>query len=185
MNENFNLDGIFYIVRGQYKRKEPKFFNSADQDYSYIGGYNPEDSENPEWYMLMDNISFRTHRTGNDLNFVAEGVKDLILKYKTKENLEKALSGVSNKKSKIQHQMDLEIYKTYGDYFSDLVEEKEREALKILFGKKKISPKIKKVKPKIRKKESEEISEKEIPKKVSEEKSGKRMKIKCIKRERK
>lgn len=174
-----SLDGIFYIVRGQHKKKEPKFFNPASEDYSFIGGYNPEDKENLEWYLLMDNVMHRTHRTGKSFDFVLEGVKDLILKYKTRENFIAAMKRIPYKKSKIQHQTDLEVYKIYGDYFSDFIEEKENEARKILFGRKTVKPKVgKKIKPeKESKKESEDVYNKEG--KIS---SGKKLRICKIKR---
>jgi len=52
-----SLRGLFYIVKGDYKKKGISFVNKVTGDVNYIGGYDPEDSETTEWYRTISHIT--------------------------------------------------------------------------------------------------------------------------------
>lgn len=129
-----DLRGVFFIIKGQYKRNTPpRIFNVASGDYNWIGGYDPTSPSTNEWYQLMDNITFTCQRASSDLDQVVRGVYDLITKYKTKDTYLKVLRGLEyHTQSPNMVALDTEIYREYGDYFSALVKEQEDAAYKDL-----------------------------------------------------
>lgn len=121
-----DMRGLFYIVRGQYrKNKGEKFFNEVSQDYNYIGGYDPEDTTNEEWYMLVDSETFTTLACGSDIHKIVKCAGLYIRKYKTRDKYLKMLKTLEydQKPSPIMKRLQEEVYKHYGDYYEDLIDE--------------------------------------------------------------
>ena len=80
---NDTMRGLFFIIKGQYRRgAEPHFRNEVSGDNTYIGGYNPFDPGTGEWYMLMDNRTYHCIACGSDLRKVLGGVYNAIMKHK-------------------------------------------------------------------------------------------------------
>lgn len=151
---NDDMRGLFFIVKGQYKKAEPSFMNIAKNEVSYIGGYDPSNPNTEEWYMLMDCKTFNCIACGSDLKKVVRGVYTAIKNYKgvakkyfkyvsditsddyyethylgkrplTREERVKKAEGRCPRTSPIMRCMYEAIYSEYGDYYSDLVEEME------------------------------------------------------------
>lgn len=123
-----DMRGLFFIIKGQYRRnKGIKFFNEVSGDYNHIGGYDPEDTTNEKWYMLVDRETYTTLSCGSDLNKILKMVNKYITTYKTKDKYLKMLRSleVSSAPSPIHRRLQQEIDSNYGDYFSDLIEEQE------------------------------------------------------------
>jgi hypothetical protein len=121
-----DMRGLFYIVRGQYRRnKGIKFFNDISQDYQHIGGYDPEDTTNEEWYMLVDSETFSTLACGSDLNRVVKCAGLYIRKYKTRDKYLKMIKSLEYPPlpSPVMRRLQEEVYKHYGDYYEDLIDE--------------------------------------------------------------
>ena len=126
-----DLRGVFFIVKGQYKKGvEPSFINEATGLTNHIGGYDPSDENTVEWYMVLDRITFNCVCCGSDFEKVKRGVFSAIKKYKTKDKYLKVLrerdqrSNVSNP-TRCLYQA---IYNTYGDFYSEIVEDLEDQA---------------------------------------------------------
>lgn len=78
-----NMRGLFFIVKGQYRHGvEPRFKNEISGDTTYIGGFNPDDSKTPQWYMLVDNKTYHCIACGSDLKKVLQSVRTAIVKHK-------------------------------------------------------------------------------------------------------
>lgn len=129
-----DMRGLFFIVQGQYKpKKEPVFYNPASESNQWCGGFDPEDPSTAKWYALFDWPTLTCHRASSDLDFVAQGVVDTIVKYKTRENFVTTLKGltfgVSSRSSKA---LDEHLGHLYGEHFAALVKEMEDEAYTVL-----------------------------------------------------
>ena len=122
-----DLRGVFFIVKGQYKHHTtPVFVNKATQSEQCLGGYNPTDPHTKEWYMVLDNIEFNCVACGGDFDTVKRGVYEAITTYKTKERYllaQKRKQG--NKVSAPMRCLYEHVYKEFGDYYEDTVEEQE------------------------------------------------------------
>lgn len=122
-----DLRGVFFIVKGQYKHHTtPVFVNKATQSEQCLGGYNPTDPHTKEWYMVLDNIEFNCVACGGDFDTVKRGVYEAITTYKTKErylHAQKRKQG--NKVSAPMRCLYEQVYKEFGDYYEDTVEEQE------------------------------------------------------------
>lgn len=130
-----SLRGVFYIVRGGHRKdKAPRFFNEVSENYSWIGGYDPEDTTNQEWYMLMDNVLFMCQAASSDINVVLKAAERCITKYKTKENYIEVMRSLDayRYQSATQKRLEQEVYKHYGDYFRPELEEVEERAYAFL-----------------------------------------------------
>lgn len=151
-----SLRGLFYIVKGQYRKKAPTFVNKVTGDVSYIGGYDPDDEETAEWYRVMDNITHHCVYCGSDLDSAVECVEKMIKHHKTRkhyfhyvcrvtsedyyethylgrtpltpEQRSKKAEGRCPRVSPIQKALEDEVFNEYGDYFSALIEEAEDSA---------------------------------------------------------
>lgn len=77
-----DMRGLFFIVKGQYRKTEPSFINRVTNDKTYIGGYDPYDDDTEEWYQLMDCKTFHCLACGSDFNRVLKGVHTAIIKHK-------------------------------------------------------------------------------------------------------
>lgn len=128
-----NLRGLFYIVRGSYvKGKTPRFYNEVCEHDNFIGGYDPSDDTNEDWYMVLDNETFQCHGAKSSLKGALNIIRRIIIKYKTKEEFFNTLRGLDRPYSPIQVRLDKEVYNTYGNYFKNSVEGVEDEAYKEL-----------------------------------------------------
>lgn len=152
---NDDMRGLFFIVKGQYKKgAEPSFLNNASNEISYIGGYNPESENTVEWYMLMDCKTFNCIACGSDPNKLVKGVYNVIKKYKgvakkyfkyisdttsddyyevhylgkrplTREERAKKAEGRCPRISPVMRCLYEAIYSEYGDYYREEIEEME------------------------------------------------------------
>lgn len=148
-----DMRGLFFIVKGQYKTDNSK-------DGVCVSGYDPEDPNTKEWYMLVDNVTFRCFACGSDLNKVIGGVSRVIFKFKTRERyfkhvckvtsedyyevhyrgrrplthdeIVKKAEGKCPRVSPAMKALYSKIYSCYGDYYSDLVKVEEDKAYKEL-----------------------------------------------------
>lgn len=121
-----DLRGVFYITRGNYVRdKAPKFFNEVSEQYNAIGGWNPEDTTNQEWYGLYDHLTFTCQGACSDFDTLVRRVYDLIVKYRTKERYLEVMRGLDLPVSPIHRRLEEEVYKTYGDYYLPEIQEQE------------------------------------------------------------
>ena len=128
-----SLRGVFYITRGNYKKdKRPEFYNEVSEKYNFIGGYDPTDDTNEDWYMVIDNVTFTCMAAGVTLNTALEKVYDLITKYRTKEHYLHVLSGLDLPTSPIHRRVEEEVFKTWGDYFRPQIKEVEDRAYSFL-----------------------------------------------------
>lgn len=123
-----DLRGVFFIVKGQYKRNcGQSFINDATGDVNHIGGYDPSSEETSEWYMVLDNIAYNSVYCGSDFNRAIKAVGNVIKRYKTKARYLKELKGRDprNKVSKPMRCIHQAVYDTYGDYYDEYIEEQE------------------------------------------------------------
>lgn len=118
-----DMRGVLFIVRGQYRRDYgEKFFNEVSESYHHIGGYDPSDSSNPEWYMLLENLTYHTLACGSDLEKVVRMARQYIQKYPTQARFRKMLNTLESKDSPITKRIMEEVYKEFGHTYEDLVE---------------------------------------------------------------
>ena len=123
-----DLRGVFFIVKGQYKRNcGQSFVNSATGDVNYLGGYDPSSEETSEWYMVLDNITFNCVCCGGDFNRAVRSIGNAIKRYKTKARYLKELEkrDTRSKVSKPMRCLYQAIYNTYGDFYDEYIEEQE------------------------------------------------------------
>lgn len=146
-----SLRGLFYITRGQYSKKLPSV--NLDGDTKYIGGYDPTNDENAEWYQVRDNITHYCIFSGSDLNKALKSIQKTIVRYKTRREYFRQLSKISSEDyyevtylgrppltpeqrakkvvgrcprvSNVQKKLDHEVFLAYGDYYKDSIEEIE------------------------------------------------------------
>lgn len=153
-----DMKNLFFIVKGQYKRgATPTIYNYATGDTNYIGGYNPADPDTEEWYMLMDNKTFFCLACGNDLDKILHVVYRTIKRYNgVARKYFKHLSDITSDDYYEVHYLDHKpldsesrakkaegriprvtmsmrclynaIYKQYGNYYSEEIEEMEELA---------------------------------------------------------
>lgn len=128
-----DMRGLFVIIKGQYRRKaEPSFFNRVSEEINHIGGYDPENEETSEWYMLYDRETLTCGCCSSSFEKVVGNVKRLILKYKTKERYIDTMRSLDTTRSPIHECLMKEVINTYGDYFASEIEEQEDEAYEVL-----------------------------------------------------
>lgn len=123
-----DLRGVFFIVKGQYKRNcGQSFVNSATGDVNHVGGYDPRSEETSEWYMVLDNITYNSVYCGGDFNRAVRSIGNTIKRHKTKARYLKSLKERDTRSnvSKPMRCLYETIYNTFGDYFSDYIEEQE------------------------------------------------------------
>lgn len=148
-----SMRGLFYIVKGQYAKKGDSFVNRVTGDVSYIGGYDPTDESTPEWYRVQDNVLHYCVCCGSDLDKCLKAITNQIKRYKTRkmyfkkvcqltsedyyeihylghrpltpEQRSKKAEGRCPRTSPVQRALEEEVYKAYGDYYSDLIKEAE------------------------------------------------------------
>ena len=121
-----DMRGLFFIVKGNYKRGlEPSFFNEVTKGTNYLGGYDPEDENTEEWYMLLDNVTYMCNSASSDFDKVVRCAYTLIKRHKG--NLDKYVREMNSirKVSASMRCIYEEVYKHYGDYFEAEIEEME------------------------------------------------------------
>ena len=122
-----NMRGLFFVVKGQYKKGvAPSFVNKVTEDTMYLGGFDPYSEDTLEWYMVYDNKKYHCVSCGSDLSKVVKGVYHIIKKYKGDVN--KYFKFVEEnrqlyKASPIMIHLHEKVYEEYGDFFSDDVRE--------------------------------------------------------------
>lgn len=123
-----DLRGVFFIVKGQYKRNSGRSFtNEVTKNTNYLGGYDPCGDDTKEWYMVLDNITFNCVWCGGDFNRAVQSIGNTIKKYKTKVRYLKTIEG-SDERSLVSKPMRClyeEVFNTYGDFYSEYIEEQE------------------------------------------------------------
>ena len=126
MNNKNDLKGMFFIVKGQYKNGvSPTFINSVTKGTQFLGGYSPDGEETVEHYMVLDNVIFNCICTSDNLETIKRGIQKAVCHYKTRERYLEEI-GNCDRRSRVSKPMRClyeEIYKTYGDYYEELVEE--------------------------------------------------------------
>lgn len=128
-----DMRGLFVVIKGQYSnKKNPSYINEKDGTKTFIGGYNPEDPDTHEWYMLYDTEVFMCHGNGSNLDKLLKNVYKNIVRYRTRNTFIKTMKGLDVIPSPIYRRMIEEIAKRYGDYFSDLVRHQEDLAYEVL-----------------------------------------------------
>lgn len=123
-----DLRGVFFIVKGQYRRNcGQSFVNEATGDVNHLGGYDPTSEDTSEWYMVLDNITFNSVCCGGDFDKIVRSIGNVIKRYKTKARYLKELRerDVRSKVSNPMRCLHQAIYNTYGDFYSDYIEEQE------------------------------------------------------------
>ena len=149
-----DMRGLFFIVKGQYRKTEPSFINKVTNDKSYIGGYDPYDDSTENWYQLMDCKTFHCLACGSDFNKVLKGVYTAIVAHKgqakryfkhvssitsddyyevhylgkrplTPEQRAKKAEGRCPRVSPVMMELQKHIYDEYGEFFREEIEKME------------------------------------------------------------
>ena len=122
-----DMRGLFFIAKGHYEKRGESFFNKVSGETNYLGGYDPEDEETDEWYMLVDTEAFTTLACGSNLEQIVEKVCRYIKKYKTRYKYLEMLNGLefTEKVSPKHKELMQAVYDTYGYFYEDVVKEQE------------------------------------------------------------
>ena len=116
MNED--MRGLFFIVKGQYKRGVEPSYTNTNGGVSYIGGYDPYNDTTEEWYMLIDNRTFQCHCSTSDLNKVLDTAFNIITRNKgNAKRYFKAISEVPYGVSRAMSEMRKHTYEEFGDFY--------------------------------------------------------------------
>lgn len=129
-----DLRGLFYITRGGFvDRKKPSVYNKVRKDYVFIGGYDPKDITNEDWYQVLDNETYTVHCCCSSLEKALRCIYNLVVRYKTKERfLFKAQENAPKQAGVIYENHHL-IYEHYGEHFSAEISEVVDSAYKYLW----------------------------------------------------
>lgn len=115
---------VFYIIKGQYRRVAPSVVVPAsgkrEEITVFLGGYDPENPNTHEWYMLMDSDTHTVHTASADILTVLAGLYNAITRYHTRAKMVSVTREHMTATSYAQETTDLEVYKKYGDYYKDL-----------------------------------------------------------------
>lgn len=112
-----SMRGLFFIIKGQYKPNK-----RGDNTL----GYDPFNTETPEWYMLVDSRTFTCISCGGDLQKVLQCVYKSIRRHKgVAERYFKQVSMSCAKSSPATKEIYKEVYNDFGYYYRDLVIEME------------------------------------------------------------
>lgn len=184
MNTTQDMRGLFYIVKGQYVPNKNGVLNTK--------GFNPEDSNTPEWYQLRDCKTHHCFSCGSDLEKVLQSVYKVIVYHKTarsyfkyvddtttedyyrvhylgkppytpEQRNKRAESGKSARVSPSTKELYTMVYKDFGHYYEDLIEEMEDKAYKYLASQTPLG-KTKKILGKTKRKTKSEVIVNETPK---------------------
>ena len=129
-----DMRGLFFIIRGGFvDRKKPSVYNEVRKDYVFIGGYNPTDTTNEDWYQVIDNELYTVHCCCGSLEKALRCIYNLVVKYKTKEVfLEKSQENAPKQAGVIYEDHKL-LEEHYGEHFSAEISEVVDSAYKYLW----------------------------------------------------
>lgn len=112
-----SMRGLFFIIKGQHK---------PDKRGGNTSGYDPYNTETPEWYMLLDNRTFTCISCGSDLDSVLRGVCKSIKRHKGSVNKYlKQVSESCSKSSPSTKDIYREVFEEFGDFYKDEIIEME------------------------------------------------------------
>lgn len=128
-----DMRGLFFIVKGQYRKGEgKKVVNDVSGDYMWLGGYDPtlKDTPSTRWYMCLDRETYTVVCCSSSLEKVLGSVKHLITKHKTRGHYLHSLG--DTKTPPITAELFRAIDNEFGDYFRERVEEMEDLAYEVI-----------------------------------------------------
>lgn len=127
-----DMRGLFFIMKGQYKKGvEPSYINT-NGGVSYIGGYDPYYTSE-EWFMLIDTRTFQCHSSSSSLHKVLKSAYNIIVRNKgNAKRYFKAISDVPYGVSKSMRELREHVYEEFGHYFSDEIKEMEDLAYEVV-----------------------------------------------------
>ena len=200
-----SMKGLFFIIKGQYRKKEPTVV-CEDREARSIGGYDPEDETNENWYMVLDNVVFHCCYGGSDLDRAVEVIENMIKKHKTRksyfqmvckytsedyyevhyqhkaplthEQRNKKAEGRCPRTSPAMKALYKEVFKAYGDYFEDLITEAEDSAYRAIKADKPLNKALKRHKRLNMPKQEEKTSETPFRSSEEQPKKASGMKLK-------
>lgn len=92
-----DMKDLFFIVKGKYAPKTmPSFTNKVTGEEQFIGGYDPENENTEEWYMLLDRKTYFCIACGGSLENVLKAVYRTIVHFKTARNYFKHVCKVTS-----------------------------------------------------------------------------------------
>lgn len=149
-----SLKGLFYIVKGQYRRTSPSVV--IDGETKHIGGYDPDNEDTSEWYRVLDCVTYHCICAGSSFDKCLEAIRRMIVHHKTRksyfryvckvtsedyyevhylghrplnhEQRTKKAEGRCPRTSPAQKKLEEAVFNAYGDYYRDVIEEVEDEA---------------------------------------------------------
>lgn len=130
-----DMRGLFFIVKGQYKKGVKPTFN-YNGDTSYIGGYDPTHTDTTNWYQCIDRVTYTCISCGSDLEKVVGGVYCAIIRHKDLRHYRRAIDKMESARvSPFMVQQRQAIDMVFGDHFEHLIRREEDRAYDELKGK--------------------------------------------------
>lgn len=75
------MKGLFFIIKGRHDwNKKPTYTNRVTGDVGYLGGYDPEDSD--DWYTVRDRKCYHSIYCGRSLEEAISSIRRCIVKHK-------------------------------------------------------------------------------------------------------
>lgn len=124
-----DLRGVFIIIKGQYRRKEP-IMVYKEKEY-YIGGYDPEDESTMEWYRVVDRELGICAYAGSSLERALHAVRREIIRHKDLRTYMKRMRKYTRNSSNSIY-LDRCAEEEYGYYFRNKIKRMEDEAYDFL-----------------------------------------------------
>lgn len=124
-----DLRGIFFIVKGQYRKKDPIMVFKGNE--YYIGGYDPEDEETKEWYRVIDREAGICIHAGVSLEKALQAIRREILRSKNLRTYLKNMREYTRNNTSTMF-LDRCVDEEYGYYYRNKVELVEEEAYAFL-----------------------------------------------------
>lgn len=152
-----SMRGLFYIVKGHYTKGGASFLNTVSSSVSYIGGYDPQDPNTTEWYMVRDYETHNCVYCGGSIERAVDSIYTIIKRFKgsakkyfkfvsdtttddiyevrylghrplTQEQRTKKSEGRCPRVSPVDKCLYDCVYQEYGFFYRDLIEEVEDRA---------------------------------------------------------
>lgn len=168
-NDNDDLRGMFFIVKGHYEKGvAPSVISKVTGGEVFLGGYDPSGEDTAEWYMALDKVTYHCICCSGDFEMIKRGIVNAIKRYKTKENylMQLKMRGEYEDVSKPMRFVYDMVYAYYGNYYSEVVANLEEEAYSLSHTTTPVKKSLKKSAPKSLKK----IKQPDQPKKIPESK---------------
>lgn len=124
-----DLRGVFFIVKGQYRRKEPIMLFKGNE--YYIGGYDPEDEETKEWYRVIDREAGICIHAGVSLEKALNAIRREIIRSKNLRTYLKSMKEHTRNNTNTLF-LDKCIDEEYGYYYRNKIGLVEDEAYAFL-----------------------------------------------------